>query len=114
NGNGNYVNVYAAPEPDLLPLQEASEGQKRKDRRGVEYMQTMLDASGTKEGERVETWGIVQAAPKPVNKGRDSPLQFFLAGTTEIGRETRQCCIFESWNCWGNIARQCFTLESIS
>jgi hypothetical protein len=40
--------------------------------------QTMLDTSGTKEGERVETWGRVEAAPKPVNRGKQSPLQFFL------------------------------------
>src|SRR6266567_4669318 len=37
----------------------------------------MLDTSGTKEGERVQTWGRVEAAPKPVNRGKTSPLQFF-------------------------------------
>src|SRR5947199_4826194 len=78
NPNGNYVNVYTAPDPELLGLQEASDGQKRKDRRGTEYTQTMLDTSGTKEGERVQTWGMVEAAPKPVNRGKNSPLQFFL------------------------------------
>ena len=78
NPNGNYVNVYTAPDPELLGLQEAAEGQKRRDRRGTEYTQTMLDTSGTKEGERVETWGRVEAAPKPVNRGKNSPLQFFL------------------------------------
>src|SRR5437016_8948960 len=40
--------------------------------------QTMLDTSGTKEGERVEAWGRVEAAPKPVNRGKNSPLQIFL------------------------------------
>ena len=78
NANGNYVTVYTAPDPDLLALQEATEGQKRKDRRGVDYTQTMLDTSGTKEGERVQTWGSVEAAPKPVNRGKNSPLQLFL------------------------------------
>ncbi len=78
NPNGNYVNVYTAPDPALLGLQEAAEGQRRTDRRGTEYTQSMLDTSGTKEGERVETWGIVEAAPKPVNRGKNSPLQFFL------------------------------------
>src|SRR5438552_11029792 len=78
NANGNYVNVYTAPDPDLLGLQEAPEGQKRKDRRGGDYTQTMLDTSGTKEGERVQTWGTVEAAPKPVNRGKQSPLQMFL------------------------------------
>ena len=78
NPNGNYVNVYTAPDPELLGLEEAAEGQKRRDRRGTEYTQTMLDTSGTKEGERVETWGMVEAAPKPVNRGKNSPLQFFL------------------------------------
>ncbi len=78
NANGNYVNVYTAPDPELLGLQEASAGQKRRDRRGTEFTQTMLDTSGTKEGERVEIWGMVEAAPKPVNKGKNSPLQFFL------------------------------------
>jgi len=78
NANGNYVNVYTAPDPELLGLQEAPEGQKRKDRRGGDYTQTMLDTSGTKEGERVQTWGIVEAAPKPVNRGKQSPLQLFL------------------------------------
>src|SRR5207248_11421185 len=43
-----------------------------------EYTQTMLDTSGTKEGERVQIWGMVEAAPKPVNRGKNSPLQFFL------------------------------------
>jgi hypothetical protein len=38
----------------------------------------MLDTSGTKEGERVQTWGKVEAAPKPVNRGKNSPLQLFL------------------------------------
>ena len=28
NANGNYVNVYTAPDPELLGLQEAAEGQK--------------------------------------------------------------------------------------
>src|SRR5437764_12511141 len=78
NANGNYVNVYTAPDPELLGLQEAAEGQKRKDRRGAEYTQTMIDTSGTKEGERVQTWGTVEAAPKPVNRGKTSPLQFLL------------------------------------
>jgi len=78
NPNGNYVNVYTAPDPELLGLQEAPEGQKRRDRRGVEFTQTMLDTSGTKEGERIEAWGMVEAAPKPVNRGKNSPLQFFL------------------------------------
>src|SRR6266571_1819141 len=38
----------------------------------------MLNTSSTKEGERVQTWGRVEAAPKPVNRGKNSPLQFFL------------------------------------
>src|SRR3989440_3658300 len=78
NPNGNYVTVYTAPDPELLGLQEASEGQRRTDRRGTAYTQTMLDTSGTKEGERVQAWGRVEAAPKPVNKSKNSPLQFFL------------------------------------
>ena len=78
NPNGNYVTVYTAPDPDLI-LQEAPTGQKRRDRLGTEYSQAMLDTSGTKEGERVETWGMVEAAPKPVNRGKQSPLQFFLS-----------------------------------
>ncbi len=91
NPNGNYVNVYTAPDPELLGLQEAPEGQKRRDRRGVEFTQTMLDTSGTKEGERVETWGMVEAAPKPVNRGKNSPLQFFLdvASSEKEGEKER-------------------------
>ena len=90
NANGNYVNVYTAPDPELLGLQEASEGQKRRDRRGTEYTQTMLDTSGTKEGERVQTWGRMEAAPKPVNRGKNSPLQFFLAVPTEMEGDTEK------------------------
>src|SRR5713226_508954 len=47
NANGNYVNMYTAPDPELLGLEEAAAGQTRKDRRGTEYTQTMLDTSGT-------------------------------------------------------------------
>ena len=82
NPNGNYVTVYTAPDPDLLSLQEASTGQKRKDHRGTEYTQTMIDTAGTKEGERVEVWGRVKASPQPVNKRRNSPLQFLLGVDT--------------------------------
>ncbi len=91
NPNGNYVNVYTAPDPELLGLQAATDGQKRRDRRGAEYTQTMLDTSGTKEGERVETWGMVEAAPKPVNRGKNSPLQFFLdvASSDKEGEKER-------------------------
>jgi hypothetical protein len=78
NPNGNYVTVYTAPDPDLLGMQEASSGQKRKDRRGTEYTQTMIETTGTKEGERVEVWGVLKAAPQSVNKSRNSPLQFLL------------------------------------
>src|SRR5205823_5154436 len=68
-----------------------AEGQKRTDRRGTEYTQTMLETSGTKEGERVQTWGMVQAAPQPVNKSRNSPLQFVLdvASSEKEGEKER-------------------------
>jgi hypothetical protein len=82
NANGNYATVYTAPNPDLLGMQEAATGQKRKDRRGTEYTQTMIETAGTKEGERVEVWGRVKAAPQPVNKARNSPLQFLLGVET--------------------------------
>jgi hypothetical protein len=82
NANGNYVTMYTAPDPDLIFMKEAQTGQKRRDRRGTEYTQTMIDTEGTKEGERVEVWGRVKAAPQPVNKARNSPLQFLLGVNT--------------------------------
>jgi hypothetical protein len=96
NPNGNYVNVYTAPDPELLGLQEATDGQKRKDRRGTEYTQTMLDTSGAKEGERVETWGMVEVAPKPVNRGKNSPLQFFLDVPTDKEDEKKRWEVYAS------------------
>lgn len=90
NPQGNYVNVYTVPEPELI-MQEASSGQKRRDRLGSEYTQAMIETTGTKEGERVETWGRVEAAPKSVNTSKNSPLQFFLhVPVTEKDRETER------------------------
>lgn len=78
NTNGNYVTVYTAPDPGLLVMHEAATGQKRRDSQGTVYIQTTIETEGTKEGERVEVWGRVKAAPQPINKGRNSSLQFLL------------------------------------
>ena len=61
------------PEIEFIPFQESAIG-----RRKGKYTQAMLEAGATKEGDRVERSGTLEAAPKPVNKGRNSPLQFVL------------------------------------
>src|SRR5205823_5388638 len=60
-------------EPEIILFQESPMGRKH-----GKYTQAMLEAGETKEGDRVERYGIIEAAPKPVNKRRESPLQFVL------------------------------------
>ena len=50
NANGNYVNVYTAPDPELLGLQEAPQGQKRRDRRGKNIPKPCLIPLARKKG----------------------------------------------------------------
>ncbi len=77
--NGNYVTVYTAPvDPEVIPFQEVTGGLRKQGKGGNTYTQHILDAPDVKEGERVEKYGTVEAAPKPVNKSRTSPLQFYL------------------------------------
>ncbi len=76
---GNYVTVYTAPvEAEVIPFQEVPDGVRKQDKEGNTYTQHMLDAPGAKEGERVEKYGTLEAAPKPVNKAKNSPLQLYL------------------------------------
>ncbi len=71
--DGAIALIRTPPEPEFIPFQESTVGKKR-----GSYTQTMLEAGGTKEGERCERYGTVDGAPKPVNKARNSPLQFVL------------------------------------
>ena len=74
---GDLALVYTAPKPEVL-LHESQNGPTRKDVYGRSYTQTSLEVEGTPEGVRVTIYGVVDAAPKPVNSTRGSPLQFFL------------------------------------
>ena len=71
--DGMITFIRTLPEPEILLFQESPVGRKH-----GKYTQAMLEAGETKEGDRVERYGIVEAAPKPVNKRRESPLQFVL------------------------------------
>jgi hypothetical protein len=74
---GDVVFVYTAPKPEPL-LQEIQDGPTQKDAYGRSYTQSSLDVAGTPEGVRVTIYGVVEAAPAPINTKRGSPLQFFL------------------------------------
>lgn len=63
---GDLAFVYTAPTPELL----------LKDVYGRSYTQSSLEVAGTPEG--VTIYGVVDAAPKPINTKRGSPWQFFL------------------------------------
>jgi hypothetical protein len=78
--NGNYAALYTAPvEPEIIPFQEAYAVLKKQGKDGeTTYTQHMLAAPDAKEGERMEKFGTVEATPKPVNKAKTSPLQFYL------------------------------------
>ena len=71
---GNIVYVYTAPSS----LRLSQDGTVRHDRYGRGYTQTSLEVTGTTEGVRVTIYGVVEAAPKPVNAKRGAPLQFIL------------------------------------
>ena len=71
---GNIAYVYTAP----ATLRLSEDGLTRHDRFGRGYTQTSLEVGGTAEGVRVSIYGRVEAAPKPTNQKRGSPLQFFL------------------------------------
>jgi hypothetical protein len=74
---GDLAYVYTAPQPEVR-LQMSQDGYTRKDVYGRSYTQSSLEVEGTPEGVRVTIFGVVEAAPKPVNSKRGSPLQFFL------------------------------------
>ncbi len=74
---GDLALVYTAPKPEML-LRASQDGLTRKDVYGRSYTQSSLEVEGTPEGVRVTIYGVVDAAPKPVNNKRGSPLQFFL------------------------------------
>ena len=74
---GDLALVYTAPKPEVL-LRESQTGHTRKDVYGRSYTQSSLEVEGTPEGVRVALYGVVDAAPKPVNTKRGSPLQFVL------------------------------------
>ena len=59
-------------------LRASLDGETRKDVYGRSYTQSSMEVEGTPEGVRVTIYGVVDAAPKPVNSKRGSPLQFFL------------------------------------
>src|SRR5205085_9184433 len=61
--------------PHLLASQD---GYTHKDAYGRSYTQSSLEVAGTPEGVRVTIYGVVEAAPKPINNKRGSPWQFFL------------------------------------
>jgi len=74
---GDLAYVYTAPKPEAL-LRMSQDGQTHKDVYGRSYTQSSMEVEGTPEGVRVTIYGVVEAAPKPVNNKRGSPLQFFL------------------------------------
>ena len=74
---GDLAYVYTAPPPQAS-VHVSQDGPIRKDRYGRDYTQSSLEVAGTPEGTRVTIYGVVEAAPKPVNAKRGSPLQFTL------------------------------------
>src|SRR5215469_18109088 len=74
---GDLALVYTAPKPEVL-LRESQDGPTRNDVYGRSYTQSSLEVDGTLEGTRVTIYGSIEAAPKPVNNKRGSPLQFVL------------------------------------
>jgi len=74
---GDLALVYTAPQPEPL-LRETHDGPTQKDAYGRSYTQSSLEVAGTPEGVRVTIYGVVEAAPKPINNKRGSPWQFFL------------------------------------
>jgi hypothetical protein len=74
---GDLAYVYTAPLPETM-LRASLDGQIRKYVYGTSYTQSSMEVTGTPEGVRVTIFGVVDAAPKPVNNKRGSPLQFFL------------------------------------
>ncbi len=74
---GDLAYVYTAPKPEAL-LRASQDGPQRKDVYGRSFTQSSMEVGGTPEGVRVTIFGVVEAAPKPVNAKRGSPLQFFL------------------------------------
>ena len=75
--SGDIAFVYTAPQPEVR-LQMSQDGYTRKNVYGRSYTQSSLEVAGTPEGTRVTIYGAVEAAPKPVNAKRGSPLQLFL------------------------------------
>ncbi len=74
---GDVASVYTAPKPEVQ-LRASQDGYTRKDVYGRSYTQSSLEIAGTPEGVRVTIYGVVDAAPKPVNNKRGNALQFFL------------------------------------
>ncbi len=74
---GDLAYLYTAPKPEVL-LRVSQDGLTRKDVYGRSFTQSSMEVEGTPEGVRVTIFGVVDAAPKPVNNKRGSPLQFFL------------------------------------
>ena len=74
---GDLAYVYTAPKPEAL-LRVSQDGLTRKDVYGRSFIQSSMEVEGTPEGVRVTIFGVVDAAPKPVNNKRGSPFQFFL------------------------------------
>jgi hypothetical protein len=74
---GDLAYVYTAPQPEAL-LRASQDGYTRKDVYDRSYTQSSMEVTGTSEGVRMTIFGVVEAAPKPVNNKRGSPLQFFL------------------------------------
>jgi len=74
---GDLAYVYTAPQPETM-LRASLDGPQRKDVYGRSFTQSSMEVGGTPEGVRVTIFGVVDAAPKPVNNKRGSPLQLFL------------------------------------
>lgn len=71
---GDLAYVYTAPSVVTL----SDKGQTRTDVYGRSYTQTSMEVEGSPEGKRVTIYGVIEAAPKPVNGRRNSTLQFNL------------------------------------
>jgi len=74
---GDLAYVYTAPKPEAM-LRASLDGKTHKDVYGRSYTQSSMEIAGTPEGVRVTIYGVVEAAPKPVNNKRGSPVQIFL------------------------------------
>ncbi len=74
SNTGDVAAVYTSP----TEFQVSQDRATYTDVFGKSYTQTSLEVTGTPEGVRVTIYGVVEAAPKPVNQKKGAPLQFSL------------------------------------